>query len=163
MRRRDRRHVENFAVCGEPAMEIVAIPGGEPDGAVAAILFRDVQSTPNRIWPADAIGAAALRHRVAELDHARTGRDAILRVKLVGELAGGPAVGERQASCGSGYKSCRAAKLLAPMKPHAPPSTQLWPSACTTFLPKPQGHPHPLRYNLIVARRRRKWGIPLRR
>ena len=52
-------------------MEIVAVPGGEALAAVAAVLFRRVGAPGDQIGLADAVDAAALRHRLARLDHAR--------------------------------------------------------------------------------------------
>ncbi len=69
MGRGQRAHVEHFAIGGLPAVEIIAIPRGHALGAIVGILFRDVDLTADGVGLADAIGAAALRHGVAERHH----------------------------------------------------------------------------------------------
>ena len=66
MGRGQRGHVENFAIGGQPAVEIIAIPGGHALGAVVRVLFRHVDPACDGIGLADAVGSAALRHGLAQ-------------------------------------------------------------------------------------------------
>src|SRR6266850_1000417 len=59
MGRSQRSHVEHFAIGGEPAMEIIAIPGGHALLAITGVLFRNVNPTPDGIRLAYAVGATA--------------------------------------------------------------------------------------------------------
>src|SRR5829696_1991016 len=77
----DRMTVEDLAVGGEPAMEGGAIPGGEAGAGIAGdVLARDVGLAGDLIGPADELAPAALRHRLAVLDDAGTGDDAVFRI-----------------------------------------------------------------------------------
>ena len=60
-----RGHVEHFAIGGQPAVEIVAIPGGQAFLAIIDIFFGDIDPAADGIGFADAVGAAALGHRIA--------------------------------------------------------------------------------------------------
>ncbi len=69
MRAGDRMHVVDFAVGGEPAVEIGSVPGGDALGAIGDVLGRIIDAPIDGIGPADAVIAAALRDRLALLDH----------------------------------------------------------------------------------------------
>ena len=169
MRGRDRRHVEDFAIGGQPAVKIVAVPGRQAFGAVVAVFLGHVQPSGDRIRPADPEGAAASRHRLAGLDDARAGRHAVFRIKPVGELAGGAAwASVRQAPATAANRAARQ-NCSPEIVPIVPKYHHVWRVSLTAFLPKPQGHPHSrsknvarspiLRYNVIVGGRRQKCGI----
>src|SRR6185437_12549594 len=95
---RDRVLVENLTVRGVAAVEIVAIPGSEPDSRVMRIRLRHIDAAADDIGLADAIDTAAFRHGLAELNDSRAGRDAVARIDLAGESAG--TIGEREGACG---------------------------------------------------------------
>ena len=95
MRGRDRRHVVDLAVGGRPAVEILAVPGRQALGAVIGIFLRLVGPAADGVGLADAIGAAALGHRLAERDQARARRHAVFRIELARGLA---ALGEQDSS-----------------------------------------------------------------
>ncbi len=82
-----RRHVEHFAIGGQPAVEIVAIPGGQPLLAIIGVLFRHVDPASHGIGLADAVGATALRHGFAKCHHARAGGNAVFGIDAAGEFA----------------------------------------------------------------------------
>ena len=86
MRRGQRGHVEDFAIGGQPAVEIIAIPGGHALGAVVGVFLGHIDPARHRIGLADAIGAAALRHGIAEGHHPRAGGHAVFRIDAAGEL-----------------------------------------------------------------------------
>src|SRR5450631_4563365 len=65
MRGRNRIHVEDFAVGGIAAVEVVAVPGGQADGAVIHVFLRDIFAAADRIRLTDPVDAAALWHRLA--------------------------------------------------------------------------------------------------
>src|SRR3569623_1243470 len=92
----DRSHVEHLAIGGQASVEIVAIPGGQPFGTIMSIFLGYVGPPPDLIRLTDAVGSAALWHRLVEIDHARAGGHAVFGIKSVGELAG-RAVGEKLA------------------------------------------------------------------
>jgi hypothetical protein len=87
VRRRDRMHVEDFAIRGVAAVEIVAVPGGHADRAVVRILFGDINPARDRIRLADPVHAAAFRHRLTRFYDARAGRNAVARINPAGHLA----------------------------------------------------------------------------
>ncbi|MGY4359586.1 hypothetical protein ACVW0J_006079 [Bradyrhizobium sp. i1.7.7] len=64
MRRCQRGHVEHFAIGGQAAVEIVAVPGRHTLGAVVDVLLRHVGPAAHNIGLADAVGAAAFRNRI---------------------------------------------------------------------------------------------------
>src|SRR4051812_36832989 len=95
----NRFHVVDFAVSGEAAVEIIAVPRGEPLAAIARVLLRRVGLPADHIRPADAVDAPALRHRLAGLDHPRRGSDAVFRIKTIGEPGcGARTPGQREAT-----------------------------------------------------------------
>jgi hypothetical protein len=76
-------------------MEIVAVPGGEPRSAVIDVFLRHVFAPRYDIRLADAIDAAAFRHRLARPDHAGAGRRAVSGIDPARQAAIG-AIGKRQ-------------------------------------------------------------------
>ena len=118
MRGRDRIHVEDFAIGGVAAVEIVAVPGGHADGAVIDVFMRHVFAARHHIGLADPVDAAALGHRLARLDHAGAGGDAVFGIDPAGQAAG--AIGERQAAGDQPGKARDQAKAaFAPESAHA--------------------------------------------
>src|SRR6185437_14017726 len=105
MRGRERIHVEYFAIGRVAAVEIVAVPGGHADRAVIDVLLRQIFAAADHVWLADAVDAAALRHRLARLDYAGAGRGAVSRIDPAGHVAIG-AIGEGQTT-GRGCKQTR--------------------------------------------------------
>ena len=77
---RQRGHVEDFAVGGQPAMKSVAIPGSQAFLAIVDVLFRHVHASADRIGFADAVGPAALWHRLAHGDDARAAGNPVFGV-----------------------------------------------------------------------------------
>ena len=69
MRGCQRAHIEYFAVGGQSAVEIVAIPGGHPLLPIIDVLLRHIDPPRYSIGFADPVGAAALWHRFPEFDH----------------------------------------------------------------------------------------------
>ena len=90
-------HVEDFAIGGEPAVEVAPVPGRQPFRPVAGILLGDEGAARDRIGFADAVPSAAFRHALAQLDDARARCDAIFRIDLAGEFVGGGAAWQAQA------------------------------------------------------------------
>ena len=82
-----RSHVEHFAIGGQPAMEIVAVPRGQTVLAVLGVFFRHINPARHRIGLADAVGAAALRDGFAESNDPGTGGNAVFRIDPAGEFA----------------------------------------------------------------------------
>ena len=87
MRSRNPIHVEDFAIGGIAAVEIIAIPGGHADGAVIDILFRDVNPAGHRIRLADPVDAAAFWHRLAWFNNTRARRNAVTWIDPAGQTA----------------------------------------------------------------------------
>jgi len=86
MGRGQRSHVENFAIGGQPAMEIIAVPGSQPFLAIGGIFFRHIHPPCNGIGLADPVSTAALRHRFAESNNAGTAGNAVFRIDPAGEF-----------------------------------------------------------------------------
>src|SRR5262245_24976127 len=84
---RDAVDVIDFAVGGQAAVEILAVPGGGALLAVARVLARHVSLACYGVGLADPVGAATLGHRLAALHNARTRRYAILRIDRIGSVA----------------------------------------------------------------------------
>ena len=82
-----RGHVEDLAIGGQPAVEVVAIPGSHALGAIVRILFRHVDPACDGVGLADAVGSPALRHGLPERHHARARGDAIFGIDAAGEFA----------------------------------------------------------------------------
>lgn len=61
-------HIKYFAIGGQPAVEIVAVPGCQPLLAVMRIRFGDIEPAGNDIGLANPVDTAALRHGLAERD-----------------------------------------------------------------------------------------------
>ena len=80
--------IEYFAVGGAAAVEIFAVPGSESLGAVSGIVFRSVGAAGDHVGLADAIHAATLGNRVAQIDYARARGHAINRVDAASEGGG---------------------------------------------------------------------------
>ena len=72
--------VENLAVGGEAAVEIVAVPRRQPLGAIVRVVLRDVSLAGDHIGRADPKSAAALGHRLAGADHAVARGNAVARI-----------------------------------------------------------------------------------
>src|SRR5262249_60646605 len=70
--RRDAVHVVDLAVSGQPSVEVATVPRGHAFGAIAGILGRHIGAAVDAVGLADAVAAAALRHRLALFNHART-------------------------------------------------------------------------------------------
>jgi hypothetical protein len=87
MRGGQRSHVEHFAIGGQPAVEIIAIPGRQALLAIIDVFFGDVDPAADGIGFADTVGAAALGHGIAQRDHPRAGGNAISGIDATGELA----------------------------------------------------------------------------
>ena len=104
-------HVEDFAIRGVAAVEIVAVPGGHADRAVVRILFGDINPARYRIRLADPVHAAAFRHRLTRFYDARAGRNAVARINPAGHLAIG-AIGERKAAQTENKKACALANMV---------------------------------------------------
>src|SRR5664279_1126109 len=118
MRGRNRIHVEDFAVGGIAAVEIVAVPGGQADGAVIHVFLRDIFAAAHRIRLADPVDAAALWHRLAIGDDAGAGGNAVFGIDPAGQAA--RAIGECQAASGQPDKARDQAKAaFAPESAHA--------------------------------------------
>ena len=64
VRRRQRVHVEDFAVGGFAAMKISAVPGAEPHSIIIGIFSGRVPALPNFIGRADFVTAATLGNAV---------------------------------------------------------------------------------------------------
>src|SRR5450830_1097256 len=115
---RNRIHVEDFAVGGIAAVEVVAVPGGQADRAVVDVFLRDIFAAADQIGLADPVDAAALWHRLARLDHPGAGGDAIFGIDPAGQAA--RAIGERQAAGDEPYEARDQAKAaFAPESAHA--------------------------------------------
>ena len=82
----ERRHVEHFAIGGQPAVEIIAVPGGHALFAVGGVFFRHVDPAGDGIRLADAVGAATFRNRFSESNHPRAARNAIFGIDPAGEF-----------------------------------------------------------------------------
>ena len=114
---RNRIHVEDFAIGGVAAVEIVAVPRGHAHFAVVDIFLRRVFPAGNGIGLADAVDAAALRHRLAWLDHPGTGRGAVFRIDFTGKTA--RAIGERETAGHEPGKTRKQAEwAIAPESTH---------------------------------------------
>ena len=93
----ERGHVEHFAIGGKPAVEIVAIPGGQPLLAIAGVLFRNVHAAANGIGLANPVGAAALWYGVTKRDHPGAAGNAVFGVNAAGEFPRRGAIGKDEA------------------------------------------------------------------
>ena len=71
MGRGQRGHIENFAIGGQPAVEVVAIPGGHSLCPIVRVLFRHVDPACDAVGLADTVGSPALRHGLPKPHHAR--------------------------------------------------------------------------------------------
>ena len=132
MRGRDAMHVVDFAVGGEPAVEIRAIPRGGTVSAIIRILGRHIGAPVDVVGLADPIGAAALRHRLAVLDHLR----AVLG--FLAELVRDRTMGERQrAEDERADARDPAASQRRGMPPHHVPTPQPSPPPCPPTLAAP--------------------------
>jgi hypothetical protein len=99
MGRRQRGHVEDLAVGGEPAMEVIAVPGGHSLGAIVGIFLRHVDPARDSVRLADTIGTPALRHGLSESHDAGAGGNAVFGIDAAGEFFRGGAVGEDETRC----------------------------------------------------------------
>src|ERR1019366_7391890 len=118
MRGRNRINVEDFAVGGIAALEVVAVPGGQADGAVVDVFLRDIFAAADQVGLADPVDAAALRHRLAIRDDAGAGGNAVFGIDPAGQAA--RAIGERQAAADEPYEARDQAKAaFAPESAHA--------------------------------------------
>ena len=73
-------HVEDFAVGGQPAVEIVAVPGSEPLLAIIDVFLRHIDPAADHVGLADAVNPAALRHGLAKRHDTGTRGDAIFGI-----------------------------------------------------------------------------------
>src|SRR5262245_6518758 len=113
MRRRDAVHVVDFAVGGEAAVKIPPVPGGDAFGAIVGIFRRHIGAAVDVVGLAQLVGAPALRHRLALLDHARA-------VFLADEWSG--AMRQRQAANSERANPRDPAPTPAPeLPPHSDP------------------------------------------
>ena len=124
--------VVDLAVRGQPAVEIRSVPGGHAFGAIVFVVLGHVHAAGDLIGLADAIGAAALGDRLAFLDHARAGGDAVARVDLARELIGRSAIGEEKAGERREQRTNKPRALtprakfeIAPPTPHHTPTDAL--------------------------------------
>src|SRR5664280_2261549 len=118
MRGRNRIHVEDFTVGSIAAVEVVAVPGRQADGAVVDVFLRDIFAAADQIGFADPVDAAALRHRLAISDDAGAGGNAVFGIDPAGQAA--RAIGERQAAADEPYEARDQAKAaFAPESAHA--------------------------------------------
>jgi hypothetical protein len=97
MRGGQRGHVEHLAIGGQPAVKIVAIPGGQPLRAIVGVLFGNVDPASDGIGFADAVGTAALWHGVTKRHHARAAGNAVFGVNAAGKFTRGRAIAEDEA------------------------------------------------------------------
>src|ERR1700681_4591514 len=159
-----RAHVEHFAIGGQPTVEIVAVPGGHALLAIFGIFFRHIDPAANRIGLADAIGAAALRHGIAERDHPRAGGNAIFRIDAAGEFVRRGTVGEDEAGGHRGSATQHPEDRIWPWNPHRPNyhSTgrmPIWRRERPYTTMRPTSAP---RHDDIASGTWRKWGEPPR-
>ena len=155
-----RGHVEDFAIGGQPAVEIVAIPGSHSLGAIVRILFRHVDPACDGVGLADAVGSPALRHGLPERHHARARGDAIFGIDAAGEFAGRGAVGEEKARCHGNSATRRQDDRFWPSNPHRPNYHFQRPTAYVEAL-RPYLTMRPTsasRREDIATGTRRKWG-----
>ena len=73
MRRRDAVAVKDFAIGGQAAVKVVAVPRRQTLGVIARVFFRNVDAAGDRIGRTDSIDAAAFGDRLAVSDDPRTG------------------------------------------------------------------------------------------
>src|SRR6185436_2454991 len=100
-------------------MEIPTIPGSDAFGPVGRILRRDVSAAVDVVRLADSIHAAALRHRLAFLHHARA-------VLFAGERARAMSKCKATDRCGGDPRertqlyACKTPHLAPALRPFAP-------------------------------------------
>src|SRR5687768_17232142 len=117
-------HVEDFAIRRQAAVEIVAIPGRDTFSAVIDVLFRHISAAGDHIRLADAIGTAALWHRITGTDDARAGGDAVFRIDLARAI--------RQRQAGNDRHTTARNLSDSPLVPPSPHSTPV----CRTQVPQ---------------------------
>ena len=105
VRRGNPVEVEDLAVCGQAAVEIVAVPGGETRGLIMRIFLGDVGAAGDRVRRPDMVAAAALGHRIAVGDDTRAWRNAVARVDAI------RAIGEKRAEHGAGADRRKTSQL----------------------------------------------------
>ena len=93
MRSGERAHVEHLAIGGQPAVEIVAVPGCRALLAVVDVFFGHIDPARDNVRLAYTVGPPALRNGFTELDHTGAGGDAVFRIDAVGKLVRRGAVG----------------------------------------------------------------------
>src|SRR3954462_7032579 len=62
-------HIEHLAIGGQPAVEVVAVPGGQTLLAIAGVLLWHIDPPAYGIGFADPVSSSALRHGLAVLTH----------------------------------------------------------------------------------------------
>src|SRR4029079_19538482 len=97
MRRRDRRHVEDFAIRGIAAVKVVAVPRSQADRAVIDVFLGHVDAAGDAVGFAAPVNSTALRHRLPRLDDARTCGNAVAWI----DPAGATRAGCESAGCDS--------------------------------------------------------------
>ena len=120
MRSRQRGHVKNLAIGGQPAVEIIAVPGGHALGAVVRVFLGNIDAAGHRIGLADPVGAAALRHGIAERHHARARGHPVFGIDTAGEFVRRGAIGKEKARCHGNDTTRRQDDRFWPSNPHRP-------------------------------------------
>ena len=98
MRRRDAVEVKDFAIGGQAAVKVVAVPRRQTFGVIARVFFRNVDAAGDHIGRTDPVGAAAFGHRLAVSDDSRARGDAVAGI----DSAGVRAIGEHETKRGAG-------------------------------------------------------------
>src|SRR5262245_57215092 len=71
--RRQRPHIEDFAIRGAPAVEVLCVKGGKPRAIIGGIDLRHVPATIDLVGRTQLVDAATLGDRLISVDDAWAG------------------------------------------------------------------------------------------